>query len=262
MSILISKRGFLLGLAICGVTGALWAAPDPFVGDWKLNPSKSTLTDQMKVKSLGGNKYELDFGGGPEKIMADGTDQPTIYGTMLSVTVEGPDSWKVVRKKDGRILLTGIWKLSQDGNTLTDNYTEFAPNGSSSTVNYLYKRTAGGPGFAGTWESTIAMMESASVLQIRPYEGNGLSFIHSSEDVTRNVKFDGKDYAIAGKDIAEGSTSSARRVDARTLEITDSVNGKIKRTEQIKLSPDLKTLTQRVRPVGHLGPDVYVFERQ
>jgi hypothetical protein len=63
MSAFASKRSFLL-LAACAVTGVLWAAEDPFVGEWKLNPSKSTLTDQMKVESLGGKKYEFDFGGG------------------------------------------------------------------------------------------------------------------------------------------------------------------------------------------------------
>jgi hypothetical protein len=99
------------------VTSALRAVEDPFVGDWKLNPSKSKLTDVMKVEGLGGNKYALDFGGGPEKIVADGTDQSGVYGTMLAVTVEGPDAWKVVRKKDGRVLLTGEWKLSQDRNS-------------------------------------------------------------------------------------------------------------------------------------------------
>jgi len=26
---------------------------------------------------------------------------------MLSITVEGPDAWKVARKKDGRVLLIG-----------------------------------------------------------------------------------------------------------------------------------------------------------
>ena len=107
--------------------GTLLAATDPFVGDWKLNLSKSKLVDHMKVESLGGNKYEFDLGGGPERIVADGTDQAAAFGTMLSVRAEEPDTWKVVRKKDGRTLLTGNWKLSQDGKTLTDNYTEFDP---------------------------------------------------------------------------------------------------------------------------------------
>src|SRR6185312_5311594 len=158
------------------------------------------------------------------------TDQPGNRGSMLSVTREAPDTWKVVRKKDGRMLLTATWNLSPDGNTLSDNYTEFAPNGSPSTVNYLYKRTASGTGFAGTWESPMTMT-SSFVLQVRPYEGDGLSFIRSPQDI-RNLKFDGKDYPVEGPGAGPGVTSSARRVDERTLEITDKVNGRIIRTER------------------------------
>lgn len=259
MSTFISKRTFVSLLAVCAVTGSAWAAQDPFVGEWKLNPSKSQLIDLMKVESLGGNKYELDLGAGPERIVADGTDQSGVYGTMLSVTVEGADTWKVVRKKDGRTLVTGIWKLSQDSNTLSDNYTEFGPNGSPSTTDYLYKRTAAGPGFTGTWESPMPV--DSFVLQIRPYEANGLSFTRSEED-TRNLIFDGKDYPTTGRGVAPGSTSAARRADERTLEITDEIDGKIKRTIRIELSADLKTLTRTVHPAGQRDPDVFVFERQ
>ena len=223
------KRAFRFLLVAYPLTATLWAATDPFVGDWKLNPSNSKLVDHMKVESLGDNKYAFDFGGGPESIVVNGTDQNGAFGTMLSVTVEGPDTWKVVRKKDGRMLLTANWKLSQDGNTLTDNYTEFGPNGSPSTVNYVYNRTTAGAGFAGTWETTMPMT-SSFMLQVRPYEGNGLSFIRSPQD-TRNLKLDGKDYPVESRGVPPGSTSSARRVDERTLEITDRVNGKVTRTD-------------------------------
>src|SRR5215470_8954630 len=104
------------------VTGTLTAAEDPFVGDWKLNLSKSKLSDVMKVESVSANKYTFNLGGGPETIVVDGTDQPGDSGTTLSVTAEGPDAWKVVRKKDGRTLLTANWRLSKDGNTLMDNF--------------------------------------------------------------------------------------------------------------------------------------------
>src|SRR5437868_10501839 len=104
-------------------------------------------------------------------------------------------------------------------------------------------------------------MTSAFVLQIRPYEGNGLSFIRSPQD-TRNLKFDGKDYPVEGRGLAKGSTSSSRRVDERTLEIIDKVNGKVMRTERRELSADLKTLTRTVRPVDQRDPNIFVFERQ
>jgi hypothetical protein len=81
------KRAFLLLPLACLVLGAAWAADDPMVGDWKLNPQKSKLIDEMKVTSLGGNKYSFDFGAGPpETIVVDGTDQPGNFGTTFAVT--------------------------------------------------------------------------------------------------------------------------------------------------------------------------------
>ncbi len=245
-------------------TCALGAANDPFVGDWKLNPSKSKLTDEMKVESLATNKYSFDFEGNGvvETIVIDGTDQPGDFGTTLSITAEGPGAWKVVRKKDGRVLLAANWKLSNDGNTLRDDFSAISPNGTASTVNYVYKRTGRGSGFAGTWVSTSAAVNFVFVIQIRPYEGDGLSIINSSS-LTRNVKLDGKDYRNVGPNAAIVATSSVRRLDAHTLELVDkSSNGKVYDTQKIKLSPDLNTLSMIVQNVGRTQRNILVFERQ
>jgi hypothetical protein len=252
-----------LVLVACVVTGAFAASNDPFLGEWKLNSSKSKLIDVMKVASVAGNKYAFDFGAGSaETIALDGTDQPGIAGTTLSVAIEGPDSWKVVRKKDGRILLTAFWKLSKDGNTLKDDYTEFGTDGTSSNVKYVYQRTAGTSGFAGTWEGSSETMNLAIALKIQPYEGDGLSFINASAGVTKNVKFDGKDYPNAGPNVMAGSASTARRVNEDTLEMTDKLNGKITDTRLIQLSADLKTLTMTVHVPSRRHPDILVFEQQ
>jgi hypothetical protein len=39
--------------------------------------------------------------------------------------------------------------------------------------------------------STNETVNSVIMLQVRPYEGDGLAFIDPSIDVTRKVKFDG-----------------------------------------------------------------------
>jgi hypothetical protein len=52
-----SKRNFRLLLVACLVTGSSSAAGDPLIGKWKLNSSKSKLTDMMKVEVAGANRY-------------------------------------------------------------------------------------------------------------------------------------------------------------------------------------------------------------
>jgi hypothetical protein len=239
----------------------LLAAADPFVGAWKLNAAKTKLSDQMKVESVGGDKYAFDLGGGPETIVTDGTDQPGYGDTTLSVTVEGPNAWRVVRKKDGRMLLTAEWRLSQDGNTLTDDFTSINADGARSKVAYVYARTAGTSGFAGTWESTSEKIDSIFVIHVQPYEADGLALTYSSGAI-KNLKFDGDDRPSTGADATAGVTFSARRTGPRSLELTDKLNGKVVATEKLALSSDGRTLTQTVLQVGRRTPNVLVFDRQ
>jgi hypothetical protein len=252
------KRAFLLLPLACLVA---WAADDPIVGDWKLNPQKSTLTDEMKVTGLGGNKYSFDFGdGSPETIVVDGTDQPGNFGTTFAVTAVSPDEWRGERKKDGRVEIKGIWKLSKDGNTLHDDYTSIGDNGKTIHLVYVYERRGGGAGFAGDWVSTSEQVDTVYVVQVRPFEGDGLSIISSSEGVTRNVKFDGRDYPTAGSGVK--MVSSAQRVNGSTVELTDKIGGKVVDTQEVSVSADGKTLTMTVHVPGRSDPNVLVFDRE
>jgi hypothetical protein len=180
----------------------------------------------------------------------------------VSITVESPDTWKVVRKKDGRTQLTGIWKLSKDGKTLSDNFTANQPDGSTLSLDYVYERTSAGAGFAGTWESTSAKVNSVVEFQIQPYQDDGLSFITPSQHDTQNMRFDGKEYPDEGPDVPAGTVSSGRRVNERTLEMTDKLAGKVVDTRRIELSSDFKTMTMTVSPVGQSKPNIFVFDRE
>jgi hypothetical protein len=256
------KRVCLLML-VAGLSGSVaWAADDPMVGDWKLNPQKSRLTDVMKVGSLGGNKYSFDFGGGdPEIAVADGTDQQGHFGIMIAVSVNEPNRWTVVRKKDGKVLVTGVWTLSKDGSTLNDHFTAARPNGDSTSLDYVYKRTGGGSGFVGTWVSSSEQVNSVVVVKVWTWGGDGLSFISQGGGGTKNVKFDGQDYANVGA-VVDGMTASAQRLNKRKVEITDKITGKVRDTQEISVSPDGKSLTITMHIPGRSEPNIQVFERE
>ena len=245
---MITRTLALVSFACLAISTSAWAN-DPFTGVWKLNASRSTRTDTMKVESAGNDKYTFDFGGGPETIVVDGTDQPSkLYGgDTLSVAVEG-DKWKVTRKGNGRTTLSAIWSLSKDGRTLTDRFTGFNDNGAGYTQIYRYKRTAGGPGYAGTWVSTNEEAVNFFLgLQIRPFDGNGLSIIDSSAQIMGNMDF---------------AAPLVRRPNDHTIELMRKKGGGEPSVFlQLELSPDLKSLTITPHPGGGEKPFL-AFDRQ
>jgi hypothetical protein len=270
------NRAVQLLLASCLMTGTLWAADNPFVGKWKVNPSKSMLNDEVKVEVAGANRYVFTFGPGQvDTVTADGSDQPALSGTTLSITVKGPSSWEVIRKMKGRTLLRAYWTLSEDGKTLNDAFTQYLPdgmtlfsqplpNGSTLFLPYVYERTAGNSGFLGTWDSESAKVRAGIELEIQPYEGDGLSFKRSDEEMAKMIKLDGNDYPDLDPNGREkGTAYSGHRVNERSLEITEKFKGKITGTRQIELSGDLNTLTVTVRLVGQSKPQsVLVYNRE
>ena len=251
-------------LLACLLTTTAFAATDPFTGNWKLDPAKSKLTDQMRVETASGpNTYTFYLSAtNPETIVTDGTDQPGIFGTTLAVTVLGPNQWKVVRKKDGHMLISAIWDLSADGNTLTDNFTGYRADGSTSNLLYKYTRTAGTTGFAATWESTTEEVHSAFEIQIQPYEDSGLSLINPAQKTTQNVQFDGQDHGVQGPNLPAGYTCSAHRVGDRSFEMTHKIDGKLLDTQQVEVSPEGKTLTITIHLPGVSKPNIQVFDRE
>ena len=269
-------RGLLSLPFVCLAIGTLWAADDPFVGKWKVNPSKSKLYDEMKVEAAGVNKYTITFGPGQvDTVVADGSDQPALSGTTLSITVKGPNNWEVVRKMKGRAILKAQWTLSEDGKKLNDAFTQYLPdgltlfsqplpNGSTLVLPYVYDRTEENSGFLGTWDSESAKASPRLELEIQPDEGDGLSFKRSDEETVKKIKLDGNDYPELDPNVGnKGTAYSGRRVNGRSLEITYKSAGKITGTWQTELSPDLKTLTMTERSVGQSRPkSILVFDRE
>ena len=98
--------------------------------------------------------------------------------------------------------------------------------------------------------------------QIQSYQGDGLSFVFPAELGSQDMRFDGKEYPVVGPDVPPGTVSSGRLVNECTLEMTDKIKDKVMETRQIKLSPDLKTLTMTVHPVGQSKPNILVFDRE
>jgi hypothetical protein len=258
------RRTIQLLCFACLIAATSRADDEPLIGKWKLNVSKSKLADQMTIAPAGANRYTLTFAGigETETLAADGTDQPGVLDSTISITIEAPGNWKIVRKRGGHTVLTAIWKLSDDGKALTDTFISNQPDGSTSHVDSVYKRAEGSAsnsGIPGTWETTEEKADPFEI-EIRPYEGDGLSF-SSGGAPANNVKLDGKDYPPAGASPASGSTTSGRRIGDRSIELTKKLKGKIIETRELAVSSDLKTLTMTRRLSDQRLPNILIFDR-
>lgn len=256
-------KPFYLAIATtCLLAGTLWAKDDPFVGKWKLNTEKSKFTgEQSKIEDLGGNKYKWTSGNVSDTITADGSDQPVHFGRTMSLTPEGTNHWKMVIKKDGRVLSSMTHTLAQDGKTQTIKGTQTKPDGTTSDFNVVMKKVSGGSGWAGTWEDTDVQFTSPEEWIIEPYETDGLTFNSPAYQDTLSMKFDGKDYEEKGPNVAPGSTSAGKRVGPHTLEVTDKVKGEVMDHMKFEVSSDGKVLTITVHDTGQPKAATAVYDR-
>jgi hypothetical protein len=252
----------VIGVALLACTAGVYAADDPFVGTWKVNKDKSQVTGQREeIKDLGGNKYEFIFGDVTQTIVADGTDQPNKFGGTWAMKRDGPDKWTQTVKHDGKVISTSTWTLSDSGNQFTAETKGTRPDGSEYTESFTAKRVSGGPGLVGTWESTGGEF-SATEWVIKPYGTDGLSFAAPAEKEHQEIKFDGKDYPDHGPRVTPGSTSTAKRIDEHTIEMTDKIKGKVMDTQDLKVSDDGKTMVMTIHNPGVEKPTVFVWEKQ
>lgn len=244
---------------VAAATTSFWTASDPFVGKWRVDVSRSTIVDSMRVRSLGANRYSFNFEGGPaETVVADGTDQPGLPGTTLSVKQAGTRTLAILRKRNGEVIVEAKWTLSKDSRTLRDTFVSVQPNGTRLTVDYVYRRTSGTQGFAGAWESTTKPLGLELELEIEPSEHRGLTF--ASSGPPRRVIFDGRDHPAPGA--SNGLTLSGWRRSARSIEYRETIGGKLARVRQFRLSSGGRTLTETLRVPGQTAPDVFLFERE
>jgi hypothetical protein len=247
----------------CLFGGTLLAADDPFCGKWKINKEKSKIAgEQMKIQDLGGDKYKWTVGNDSDTVAADGTDQPIHYGRTMVLTKEGPNTLKMVIKKDGKVISSMTHSLSDDGATQTIKGTTTKPDGSTNDWQVVDKRVGSGSGWTGTWESTNIDFSSADEWDIEPNGTDGLTFNTPSYQDTTSMKFDGKDYAEKGPNVAPGSTTSGKRIDEHTMELTDKINGKVMDHERLEVSPDGKTLTMTIHETGQPKALTVVYDKE
>lgn len=256
-------KSTICALAIAvAIAGTLYASDDPFCGKWKLNLEKSNVTgEQMKMQDLGGNKLKFSNGNFSDTVTTDGTDQPIHNGETMSITPQASNSFKMVIKKDGRLLSSMIHSLSEDGQTQTIKGTDYRPDGTTTPFEFVDKRVGAGSGWTGTWEITKFTLNAPEEFEFEPNGDNGLTLKSPADKETLAFKFDGKDYPDEGPNVAPGSMSSAKRIDDHQFEMVSKVKGKVTDRANFKVDLDGKTLTITFHDTGQPKPVTAVYDK-
>jgi len=258
---MITRIAFAFALATL-VSGNSFAADDPFCGKWKLNFDKSKIAgQQMKMEELGGNKLRFDDGSVTDTIVMDGTDQPIQNGGTMALTKLGPNSIRMVIKRNGKVASSMVHSISDNGQIQTIKGTSTRPDGSTSDFNVETKRVGGGSGWSGTWESTEVKVTRPDEFEISTYGDSGYSFYVPAYEEKLNFNFDGKDYTATGPQVTPGSSSSAKRVDRQTFDMTEKLKGKAVAETRFQVSSDDKTLTETEHRPGQPKPMTFIYER-
>jgi hypothetical protein len=251
-------------VSILGVVMALSCAlhaTSPFVGKWKIDEAASHIAGTRdSITAAGPNTWKFQDGAFSWTVKADGTDQPTPFGSTVSLKVINPSTWEFTNRSNGKTISTEAWVLAAEGKSMTRTFASKNENGEPTKSVSTMKRISGTTGFEGTWEYTDVKLGFTEV-DIEANGDDGIT-VRLPEDGTHySLKFDGKEYPEEGPRLPAGMTVSAKRTGPRTVEAHTRVNGKLFDTENWEVSADGRTFTYKQRNEGDDKPMVIVQHR-
>jgi transketolase len=143
--------------------------------------------------------------------------------------------------------------------TVTSKGTK--PNGEAFNDSITLQRTSGGPGLAGKWKST-EVKSSTEMWDISPNGDDGLTMKIVDFNAICTMKFDGKDYPATGPTVPKNFTLAVKKTGARSLEMTEKMDGKVISMDTFTISADGKTLTDDAVPAGTTEKIKAVYDKQ
>jgi hypothetical protein len=249
----------LIALAAAGTAGAQTV----FTGTWKLNQDKSQLAgDTLKFSAAEGQAMQLTAGGIAYSFRTDGKNYAMSPDRMAIWREAGPDSWTTeYRTREGRLLATDSWKLSADGKSLSVTTSGVRADGDLYTDTAVYDRTAGTNGLLGDWKSTQVKLSSPYEITFQESGLDGLVIKIPAMKVTAEARFDGKEVAAKGPDVATGFRLALTRTGPSSFRMVQKLNGSTIFSADYTVSQDGKTMTEVGGAPGD-SPATRVWEKE
>jgi hypothetical protein len=248
-------------LCILGLAAASLAAADaPYIGKWKLNPAKSQLTGEtVTVEKMPDGTIHQQQGDFVFSFKLDGKEYPMPDGSTTAWKVVDANTWDRVDRAKGKVAVTS--RLTLQGDIVTITYHATKPDGGTLDGSSKWKRVSGGPGFYGKFKST-EQNSAFSNMELTANGADGVSFRFPDDGSMCDAKLDGKDYPVTGPQAGGKETFSLKKTGARSIEITEKLDGKPMGVDKFVVSADGKTLTDEGTPASTKEITKAVFDRQ
>ena len=246
------KRLFLVcALAALAVLPA-FAADNPWVGTWKLDPAKSQFTGDTFTYSKGENGM-MHFSDGATinyDFAIDGKEYKTYANRTVAWTADGDHAWNSVSKADDTVLAKVHRELSADGKTLNMTITGTQPDGTEFHNEATYVRESGTAGLEGKWRSTKVTISAPDVFVVASMGEEGLHWDIPGYKETVEGKADGSDLPITGPTTPPGLTLSVKMDSPRKLSYIVKQDGKPRSYGTQTLAADSKSFTDESYDAG------------
>jgi hypothetical protein len=247
----------------------LASAQSAFVGTWKADPNNNIqLPQKPDVYLLTGGVYQCQTCVPAYSVPTDGQDHPVTghpYYDSVAIKVVDANSIQETHKKAGKIVTTSTFKVSADGKTATFDMTDSSnSSGDPVKVKSQDTRVASGPAgshaISGSWRTVkFDTVSDNGLLTTWALSGNTLK-MSTPTGQSYSAPLDGTDSPFTGD---PGQTSiSMKRVDDRTLDETDKLDGKVISSARLTASADGKTVRVVWKDVLHGTEGSFNFIKQ
>jgi hypothetical protein len=231
-------------LAVLFLVADLSAAQSPFDGTWlnkgvaqpPLGTASYSLTDETLRCSCAIGKVEINPDGYDHKV------PDTAYWDTLNAQAVDAHTLVLIAKKSGRTIFTEIDSVSSDATTLTQmvkDTTEAATVTIETQSHRVDARPTGANTISGVWKAFKASRSlNGSLIKYTCTKDSFSAESPLGERYTAN--FDGNFYPV--EDDPGHTTVSAKRIDARTVELTSMRNGKVVSVSRLSAATDGNTI--------------------
>ncbi len=239
------------------------AGDSPFTGTWKMNQEKSKLAGHtMSFASAGAGGLRYTDSTQSYTFTTDGKKATTPMGSTVAWKQSGDKTWENTSTRNGMLMVTNTWKLSDNEKTLTVDSKGTKPNGENFSDTAVYSRTAGAKGITGSWVNKEIKLSAPNTLDLKPNGDDGLMLELSEMKATVGTKFDGKDYPAKGPTVPEGITLALTKTGPRSFKMVEKMRGKIIFLGQYEVSADGKTMTEKDTDAMGKEPSTIMWEKK